>query len=226
MSGFVPLPPFPNVPNLPGVPQLARSISFPTSAPTIGSQATSGALWHAVTAAPVWAVVDSTNTPVVTPDSVMDFGWRQEYKVSNYPIQQGQFASYNKVRVPFESSVVMTKGGTLHDRNQFLQQIDHVAASLGLYTIVTPEKSYLNVNVTRAELSRRGSGNAYYFDVEMFFIQIIEITPQYSSTVAPSTVNSSVPSAAPAVNTGQSNAQTPSTAVQAAALAAITPGAP
>jgi hypothetical protein len=214
---------FPNVPNLPGVPQLARSLLFlPSPSPTIGNQALSGVLWHATQSAPVWGVFDSGNVSVLKADSIQDFGWRQEYRVSNFPVQQGEFASYNKVRLPFECSVIATKGGTLTQRIQFLQQVDALASSLKLYTIITPEKSYLNCNVTRAELARRGSGAACWFDVEVFFVQVVEVTPYSTSgTGAPSTANAQVASAVPTTNQGLTNAATPTTAVQTAVTQAI-----
>jgi hypothetical protein len=221
-------PPFPNVPALPGVPQLARSLLLPAAAPpTIGTQATSGALWQSTQSAPVWGIFDSDNNQVVNPDSVLDFGWRQEIHVSKFPIQAGQFANYNRVFVPFESSVVLTKGGALADRTAFLQEIDAIAApnNINLYTIRTPEKSYQNVSVTRAELSRREAKAAYWFDVEVFFVQIAQVDAQYSSTSA-ATPNASVPSAIPSANQGQTQAQTPPQAVQTSALAAITPPVP
>lgn len=225
----VSLPAFPNVPLLAGVPQLARSILYPPSpAPTIQSQGNQGALWQSTQSGPVWGVFDQSNNLVIDADSVHDFGWRQEYRVSNFPVQQGQFASYNKVTLPFECSIILTKGGSLTSRQNFLAQIDAVAASLDLFNIITPEKTYLNCNVTRPELTRRGAANAFYFDVELFFVQIKEVTPQYSNsgTSAPSTANSSVPSAVPPTNQGLNNPQVPSSAVQSSALSAITPPTP
>lgn len=220
----VPLLPYPNVPNLPGVPQIARSLLFTALAPpALGFAAEPGVLWQATQAAKVWGVFDSNNNRVIDADSVHAFGWRQEYRVSNYQVQRGAFASYNKTALPFEASVVLTKGGSLSARTAFLQQIDAVAASLNTYKILTPEKTYLNVNVTRPELSRRGPENACFFDVELYFVQIAEVEQQYSASPAgtPSTANSSVPSAVPPINSGQNNPQTPSGAVQSAALAAI-----
>jgi hypothetical protein len=227
----VALPAFPNVPNLPGVPQMARSLLYPPDpAPTIETEGSAEAIAQSVTAAPIWGVFsqpDSTAgaaaVQVVDADSVMDFGWRQEYRVSNYPVQQGAFASYKKVFVTFECSVTLTKGGTLEQRTQFLQQIDAVVASLDLFNIRTPEKTYIGCNCTRAELARRGPQNAGYFDVELFFVQISEVQAQYSSTNAPSTANSSVPSAVPVANLGNVQAQPASSQIQTQVIQAITP---
>jgi hypothetical protein len=228
ISITVALPPFPNVPALPGVPQLARSLLFPAAEPpAIGTPATSGALWQSTMAAPVWGLFDSDGNLVVEPDSIMDFGWRKENRVPNFPVQAGQFATYNRVGLPFESSVTFTKGGDESSRTLFLQQIDAVIeqSNIELYTIRTPEKSYINVTATRAELSRRGAGNAFYFDVELYFTEVNQVDVQYS-TVATPTSNASVPSAVPPANQGLSNPQTPTTAVQQSALAAITPPVP
>jgi len=225
ISITVALPPFPNVPALPGVPQLARSLLFPAAAPpAIGTQATTGALWQSTQSDPVWGVFDSNGNQVIAPDSVMDFGWRKENRVGNFPVQQGQFATYNRVGLPFESSVTLVKGGDLASRTQFLQQVDIVIAqqNIELYTIRTPEKSYIDVTATRAELARRGKDGAFWFDVELYFIEVNQVAAQYS-TVATPTSNASVPSAVPPVNQGLNNPQVPTSAVQQSALQAITP---
>ncbi len=222
------LPLLPNVANLPGVPQIARSLLIQASTPPpLGFAANPGVLWHATQAAPVWGVFDSNGNQVVAPDSFMEFGWRKENRVPNFPIQQGQFGTYNRVGLPFESSVTLVKGGDLPSRTAFLQQVDALIAqaNINLYTIRTPEKSYVNVTVNRAELSRRGKDGAYWFDVELYFIEVSQIAAQYSTVQTP-TNNASVPSALPTVNQGLNNPQTPTTAVQQSALASITPPAP
>jgi hypothetical protein len=222
------LPEFPNVALLPGVPQLARSLLVQAlTPPVLGFAANPDVLWHATQSAPVWGVFDDNNNLVVQPDSVMDFGWRKENRIGNFPIQQGQFGTYNRVGLPFESSITLTKGGDLASRSAFLQQVDALIAqsNINLYTIRTPEKSYVDVSVTRAELSRRGKDNAFYFDVELYFIEINQVAAQYS-TVATPTANAQPPSAAPVINQGLNNPQVPSTAVQQSALTAITPPTP
>lgn len=210
----VAIPLFPNVANLPGVPQLARSLLIEAAAPpTLGFAANPSVLWQATQAAPVWGVFDSNNNIVINADSVMDFGWRKENRIPNFPIQQGEFATYNRVGLPNETSVVLVKGGSLSERTAFLQQVDAVVdqKNVSLYTIRSPEKSYVNVSCNRAELSRRGKDNAYYIDVELYFTEIVQVTAQYSTT-AVSTPNASTPSAAPVTNQGLNNPTVPPSA--------------
>lgn len=208
-SVFIPTPTFPSVPQLPGVPQLARPIgalaaSIPSIIQALLPKTTVGVLWHATKAAPVWGIFDSTGAQVISPDSIMDFGKRAEWRVPDYPIQQGQFASYNKVTVPYEIHVRMVKGSTLEERSQFENDCEFVAESLDLYTIITPERTYVGVNPIRLEFMRKERQGAFFIDCEMIFRAINQITPQYSSTTsaAASTANATNPAAVPSQNSG------------------------
>ena len=207
VSVVIAVPPFPNVPALPGVPQLIRSLISPVAQPpnaaTLVAPAMPSALFVPVAAVPVWGVFNADGTAAITPDSIMSFGYRAEWRIADYPIQDGQFSSYNKVKVPYENLVRMVKGSSLDDRTDFENDCDDVAESLDLYTIVTPERSYIGVNVTRFEIERRETGGANFIEAEMFFREIRQTTPQYSSTAAANdTSNAQNPGARPVTNTG------------------------
>lgn len=200
---IIPKPPFPNVPKLPGVPQLARSIRFPASLPPgLGTAIAIGALWKAISAKPQWGVFNSGGTRVIAPDSVIDFGYRNEWQVSSFPVQRGAFANYNKVASPFEISVRMSKGGSLGDRSTFLAQIAAIADDLNLYKIITPERSYVGCNISRYEITRRGAQGAYLLtDVDLYFTEIRQVTLQVTSSSA--TVQApKAPSATPPIDQG------------------------
>lgn len=231
---IIPKNPFPDVPLLPGVPLLARASLTATldvdAAILIASQFAVQTplvvLQQAARAKPVWGVFDSTGKQVIFPDNVMSFDYRAEWSVSNFPVQNGQFASYNKVLHPFDTSIVLTKGGTENDRTAFILACENVAASLNLYTVQTPEKSYLNCNVTRMEISRKEARGAFFVSVELFFTQIVQVDAQYSSdgSQGTSTANASVPSAVPAVNQGTLQGLPPTPQTQAAVISKLTTG--
>jgi hypothetical protein len=218
-SVLISVPLYPNVPALPGVPQLLRSaLGVPANNVTLGPQVQS-ALFGAVAAGPTWAILDANLNPVIVPDSFLNFDIRKEWKLSDYPVQQGSFASYNKVIQPFETSVRFSKGGNLSARTQFLNQIEAIEGDTNLYTVVTPEKAYPSVNVTRSEITRRGAEGAFFLcEVDVYFRQIIEVTATYSSTAA-DTSNAVNPTAQPDLNNGLQQAS-PNVPPQAAAAAA------
>lgn len=220
--------PFPNVPNLPGVPQLPRLPGLGSSVPPIlVAAAAVGALWRSVLSTPQWGIFKQTPepapdaqgvttvtvvsklTPIITPDSIQDFGYRNEYEISDYFVQDGSFASYNKVANPNETYVRMTKGGSQSDRAEFLQQIEDILATTDLYTVMTPEKAYLNQNPYRFEMTRRGVNGAYFLtEVDLYFREIRSAVAQYTTT-AQGTQNAQDPSAQPVQNDGTVNGDTP-----------------
>lgn len=200
-SVFVTKPPFPNVPFLTGVPQLVRSLLFqPANEVTLGAQAQHG-LWASAQIAPSWGVFDQNGVKVINPDNVYAFSDRSEWRISDYPVQRGAFDTFNKVIVPPDQTLRMTKGGTLTQRTEFLKSIDRIVGDTNLYYILTPEKTYLNVNVSRAELIRRSSEGAYFLEVDIYFRTIVEQNAQYSTTAA-DTSNATNPPALPPVNQG------------------------
>ncbi len=227
---LIPKPQFPNVPKLPGVPQVSRSNLFPAAPPAIlnlgiALGALAIRLWEAFFAQPQWAIYKALppdtkdaegittvtsvgrRVPVVKPDSFGEFSYRNEWNVSDFPVQEGAFDSYDKVANPFEIMVRLYKGGTKEARREFLDSIEAIAGTLDLYDIVTPERTYLNVNVIRFEVTRRGPKGAYFLsEVDLFFRQIRQVTAQYTNTSA-NTQNAQNPSAEPVTNTGTVQAQ-------------------
>jgi hypothetical protein len=223
---IIPVSLYPNVPNLPGVPQLVRSgLNQPPNNVSLGPQIQS-TLGGSVQSGPTWQILDANFNPVIVPDSFLNFDARKEWKLSDYPVQAGSFSSYNKVIVPFETSVRFSKGGNLSARAAFLQSIDDISGDTNLYTVVTPEKSYPSVNITRNEITRRGAEGAFFLcEVDVFFRQILESAAQYSSTAA-NTSNAQDPAAIGAQNLGNlqpSNDVPPTAAASAADAIANTP---
>ena len=225
---FIPKPQFPNVPKLPGVPQLLRNPQFPPGPPPILNAVLAvGRLWQALFTQPLWAIykqaeeqptetdegvegvtVTADREPVVVPDSFLTFGVRNEWTVSDYPVQRGAFMNYNKVANPFETVVRMSKGGSLQQRKAFLDSLDAIAGTLDLYDILTPEKTYLGVNVLRYEIARQGAKGAYFFsEVDVYFREIRQVTATYTTSAA-DTANAQDPSALPVNNTGTVQPQT------------------
>lgn len=211
---LIPKPPFPNVPRLPGVPQLNRSNLFPAAPPPVlGNAIALGRLWQALFVTPQWAIYESAQAvepeesedgietvtvtanrePVVTPDSFLTFGYRKESAIATYPVQRGGFTDYDKVPTPYETFVRMSKGGSLQDRKRFLDSLDAIVDTTDLYDILTPEKTFISVNVLRYEFVRQGSRGAYFFaELDLYFQEIRQVTAQYTNTslASPSLISS------------------------------------
>ncbi len=177
---FIPKAQFPNVPQLPGVPQVRRSNTFPAGPPPILNAAIAlGRLALALTTKPQWGIykivpptlnpptppdgelpevtVTPPAPPVIVPDSFTRMDYGQEWDVTDAPVQDQAFATYNKVATPFEITLRMVKGSTLASRREFLDKLETLGGTLDLYRILTPERTYMNCNILGYRLVREES---------------------------------------------------------------------
>lgn len=222
---------YPDVPQLPGVPQVNRSPAFPPGPPPVLAGALAlGRLVLALLQKTQWGIyrdrsaeiaaetlrnneiaeaggvgeitVRASDPPVLVPDSFRTFNFNQEWSVTDAPVEQGGFASYNKVNNPFDVVIRMTKGGSRRERTEFLEKLDALGDSLDLLKLVTPERTYLSMNIVRYSIRREEQRGAYWMsEIDVFFREIRTVQSEYTST-ASSTQNARMPGAAPMVNGG------------------------
>lgn len=198
---IIPLPQFPNVAQLPGVPQLVRA-NQAINTVTLAVGAIQHFLGPAASVGPTWGLFDSVGNLVIQPDSILGFENQNSWRISDFPLQDGEFASYNKVKLPYTAALKLTKGGTVQDRKNLLDKIQSIAGDTRVYTILSPEKSYPTVNIENYRIRRMGKEGAYFFaDLEIFFRNIQSTPSQYSDTTA-NTANATNPVALPTTNLG------------------------
>jgi hypothetical protein len=99
--------------------------------------------------------------PVVIADSVLSIEFTQDFSITNAPVEQGSFASYNKVQRPFETTLRFATGGSIADRQNLINSIAAIIGDTNLYDVVTPEVTYTNLNLVHQNYLRsaeRGAG--------------------------------------------------------------------
>lgn len=197
---IIPLPKFPQVAQLPGVPQLVRA-----SAAVNTIQLAVGVIQKFLGSPSkqlIWGVFDQDGNAVIQPDSYQGFENRNNWRVAKFPIQDGDFQSYNKVIIPREITLKLTQGGSLQQRSTLLAALDAIGGDTNLYNILVPEGTYLNFNCEGYAIRRMGREGAYFFaDLDVHFTNIKQATSVYSSTTA-NTANAGNPAALPVVNLG------------------------
>lgn len=210
-----PVPQFPDVPNAPGVPTVLRAPGAVAVAGVIQMVADAAGV-SSTFGAPQWGIFDTSGNPVIVADSVLDVAFRQEYRISTAPQEQGAFVSYDKVQLPFDGRVTFAQSGEPGDRQAFLQQILTAAASLDLVSLVMPEITYLSVNIIHHDFRRTARAGVQLLAVDVWVQQVrVTGTAAYTNTQQPSGANpvngGSVQPLDPAQN---SNLSTAGTAVQ------------
>lgn len=201
-------PVYPDVPNVSGVPPVRRTS---LTSDTAEAPLSSDGITVIGTAKDQWGIYDADNARVLDADSVLSVGFNAEYRIADFPIEQGGFESYDKVAMPYSARVVLTKGGSSADRREFLAKLEEVRADLNLYSVVTPERTYLNANITRISIDRSREQGANLITAEIVLQEIRQN--------ATASFTASQPSAATPTNNGPVQAKPADDAAKAVVAA-------
>ena len=187
-----------DVPNLPGVPALP---SFSAIDVVLLVEDLVSFLFG-ITTAPQWGIF-LDGVPVIVADNTISFEYRQDFPVSDYPVEGGGFQSYDKVQLPGDIRMQFSAGGSIANRQAFLESIENEINTTDLYDVLTPEQVYLSYNFTHRDIRKRtAQDGAGLIVVDLWLTEIRE------STTATFT-NTQQPGDAGKQNTGNVQAQTP-----------------
>jgi hypothetical protein len=222
----MPLIPFPDVPEYPGVPALVRGANIPPQI-QLGLGEIQTALASAMQSPFQWGIFDtngnqlgllggdanslfqavvlSMSGPTLSTNAVE---FTKETRISDFPIEQGSFANYNKVQLPAEPVVTLVLGGSVADRTIFLNLINAACNSTDLYSVVTPEVTYVNYSLERYNLVRRADRGATLIIVELVLKEIRQVSAAYSNVQTPINEPQN-PAATPQTNSGLVQPQAP-----------------
>lgn len=194
-------------PNLPGIPPLQTNpagvitaVAGPTLSNALDSLKPSK-----------WGFFDSTGkTAVLTPDSVLSFDYRESRNVAHYPLEDGGFESYNKVIEPAEADFKVIKTGTEKAKDDFLNTVKSMVADTNKYTLMTPNATYKNFNLTNYGYRRAVKDGAYILIVSLHFVEVLSAkvtknTPAQSTTATPSATGTGSASSQSIVQNGVVN---------------------
>lgn len=241
------MPFFPNIPALPGVPPLPR---LPGVAGVVVDLLL-GDLLSLIGGfgGPQWGLfIDGA--PAVTAESVVSFEYKKGYRISNFPVEEGKFESYNKVEQPYDVRIRFSTGGDITDRQELLDSAAAAVASLELMDAVTPEAVYESLNPVHYDYRRTAVNGVGLLIVDIFCEEVrstasssftnaqqgtgasvqglttADTTTEISVRPAASISNPQSPSAALQVSGGTVQPLTPSTAQQSVITNYIAGGSP
>lgn len=178
------MPIFPNVPIAPGVPPVPRDPFAQAASVAFLTADAIGTILRFFTVS--WGIF-LDGQPVILPDTVATVEYKQGSVISDYPVEQGAFQSYDKVATPYEAMVRMAVGGSVAAKQVFLGEIAAAAATLDLYDIVTPEAIYRSANIVHYDYRRSAHEGLGLLVVDIRLVEVrVTATAQFTNTKAPS----------------------------------------
>lgn len=149
-----------------GVPPLLDADAAPYTGPAVTQDTVQPG-----NTAPRWGIYKD-GAAVAVADSVVRVDYMQDTRVSQYPLEKGAFAAYNKVGTPYDARVRLVRGGTEAERKAFLDAIEAATASLDLYDVVTPEKTYTSATIQRHQYTRSAQAGVSLIAVDIVLTEI------------------------------------------------------
>ena len=110
---------------------------------------------------------------VLEVDGFLDFELSNASQVAGYRIEEGKFASYNKVDSPYNANIVLVKNGDEETLRKFLLDLDQISNDIKLYDIVTPQQVYSNANVVQYSYRRTAQEGYNTLYIYLSFVQIL-----------------------------------------------------
>jgi len=157
-----------NVPNVAGVPNVNFAAGF--TQPALLTQDLVSQF--SAVFGPQWGIFLS-GAPVITAESVIGFEYRAEWTISDYPVEQGQFESYDKVLTPFLAKVRFSSGASPQSRTNLLTSVAAAAATLNQYDVSTPEFTYIGCNITHYDYRRISNQGVGLVVVDVWVSQVL-----------------------------------------------------
>ncbi|TNH43747.1 MULTISPECIES: phage baseplate protein [Photorhabdus] len=160
----------PEIPNWKGIPDAALDAGI-----SLGGAALINTLFGNY-----WGIFNQYGVPLLLADNVISLQYQNQFRVMSAPIENGSFASYNKVSDPYKVTVQLSKGsgGTL-ERGAFLSQIEILAKSTLKFHVVTPEFVYTNAAIVGYDMAREAKDGATLIKVNLHLEEIREIKVKY-----------------------------------------------
>jgi len=157
--------------SIPGVPNLARVINFATSQLLTRDTVNN---WGGSRLTPQWGLYYN-GSPVIVADTVVAFGFRREWNISNYPIERGGFESFNRVDLPYAGRLQFA-AGTMKMRQALLSSLAAATAdgNLTKYDVVTPEIVYPSVNIQGYDYDRKAMSGVGLLMIDVTVVEVRE----------------------------------------------------
>lgn len=127
---------------------------------------------------PTYAIVASdTLFPLTIPSSWGEFSPRYENALSDYPVENGTFAIYNKVKRPTGVNVSLTKTGSDVARFAWLAAIQQQEAEnpTQLYTLISPQGVFVDYTIGGLSYETRPDRGSNILYLSMNFVEVPQI---------------------------------------------------
>lgn len=132
-----------------------------------------------------WGIYSSLGELVFAVDTFIGLEDAEKSKVSDFPVETGAFASYNKVQQPYQLKVRMAVGGDTARMAAFIAALYAAKESTELYVVATPEFTFQDATVENFSYKREPTKGANMVVAEVELKEVRQVVASYANVVLP-----------------------------------------
>lgn len=118
-------------------------------------------------------------------DTFVEVKYEDKFKVSDFPVEQGSFATYNKVRHAAVCHVRLAITDDPARRGAFIEALATLAGSTRTMNIVTQDATYLNQTLESYTIVRAPQHGWGKVIADLMFIEVREVFAAYANAKMP-----------------------------------------
>lgn len=139
-----------------------------------------GALYRAISGQ--WDIFDADGKRLIEFDTFFSVEAMSDAQVTQAPVEEGSFASYNKQVAPTRSTVVLGYTGSSLVRSAIIKKCEALIAGTDLVSIVTPDRTLLDMSLVSMDYSYRTDRGIDRLIVSLTFEEVRQVAAEYTST--------------------------------------------
>ncbi len=154
------------VPNVPGVP----SVIFAINSPVTPIALTADLIADPFYSTPQWGLYQG-GAPVITADTVTAVDYRKEYTISDYPVEEGGFESFDKVELPGDFRLRFASGNAA-TRATLISSLQAVVGTTQVFSGVTPDVVYPSFTISHLDYRRTASNGVNLLQIDVWCLEV------------------------------------------------------
>jgi len=131
-----------------------------------------------------WGIYDLNGNLVFNADSISEVKYAVKTKVSNFPVEKGTFATYNKVQEPDSVKLKLLASGAAKV-SPLIAKLKQETVSPNLYNIVTPLNIYANMTLENFNYSQTSTKGLELLSIDASFLEVREVNPTFTNVKIP-----------------------------------------
>lgn len=141
-----------------------------------------GTLYRAISGH--WDIFDADGKRLLEFDTFFSIDAMSDAQVTQAPVENGSFASYNKQIAPTRSTVVLGYTGSSLVRSAIIKKCEALIAGTDLVSIVTPDRTLLDMSLVGMDYSYRAEHGMDRLVVALVFEEVRQVAAEYTTTSA------------------------------------------